>query len=202
MKINKNIEIRKNTLQVWSDQKKYVRHKAAQNLKASKATGGGPNAELKFSATEEAVYDLIAMQESVGGVAKTFGLGTSSGSPATTKDISLAEDTENIEYQPPPKKQKAISRELPPPKSSASADIIAEELGIQKEMCQAMKEQQQNTKKIYRGIDRLYDLKKEELAEAKRHNLQMEKLRLREVEDKIEKNRRLIELEELKSKIF
>lgn len=65
-----------------------------------------------------------------------------------------------------------------------------------------MKEQQQNTKKIYRGIDRLYDLKKEELAEAKRHNLQMEKLRLREVEDKIEKNRRLIELEELKSKIF
>lgn len=61
-----------------------------------------------------------------------------------------------------------------------------------------MVEQQQMTKKVYRSIDRLNDLKKEELKEQKRHNLVMEKLRLREVEDKIEKNRRLLELEDLK----
>ncbi|XP_017464621.1 PREDICTED: uncharacterized protein LOC108358015 [Rhagoletis zephyria] len=34
---------------VWTDQKKYVRQKASQNLKASKGTGGGPNTQQKLN---------------------------------------------------------------------------------------------------------------------------------------------------------
>ncbi|XP_073831635.1 uncharacterized protein [Musca autumnalis] len=60
---------------VWADQKKYVRHKAAQNLKQKKGTGGGPNKEQLLSATEEAIYNLIGMKSSVEGVtAKSYGL--------------------------------------------------------------------------------------------------------------------------------
>ncbi|XP_075165429.1 uncharacterized protein LOC142237864 [Haematobia irritans] len=66
---------------VWCDQKKYVRHKAAQNFKSSHGTGGGPNMEQTFSATEEAIYNLINMKESVEGVAKTYGLGSSKQNP-------------------------------------------------------------------------------------------------------------------------
>lgn len=62
-------------LQVWVDQKKYVRHKAAQNVRARTGTGGGPNTEKKFTATEEAIYKLISMKESVEGiVVPKFGL--------------------------------------------------------------------------------------------------------------------------------
>ncbi|XP_055914423.1 uncharacterized protein LOC129947766 [Eupeodes corollae] len=57
---------------VWCDQKKYVRAKAATNLKARNGTGGGPNKEQKLSDYEQAVYDLIGMKESIEGVtAKT-----------------------------------------------------------------------------------------------------------------------------------
>ncbi|XP_055903165.1 uncharacterized protein LOC129939243 isoform X2 [Eupeodes corollae] len=60
---------------VWSDQKKYIRSKAAANLKARNGTGGGPNKEQPFSDYEQAIYVLIGMKESVEGVsATTFGL--------------------------------------------------------------------------------------------------------------------------------
>lgn len=77
-----------------------------------------------------------------------------------------------------------------------------ENMEIQKQMLKAMVEQQAMTKKVYRSIDRLYDLKKAESRELKRHHLKMEQFRLREVESKLEKNRRLMELEDLKAKIF
>ncbi|XP_065370347.1 uncharacterized protein LOC135962375 [Calliphora vicina] len=195
---------------VWCDQKKYVRQKAGQNLKSSKGTGGGPNMEQKFSGIEEAIYNLVGMKESVEGVADKFGLGgyykntnkqTETNIENILEEILVADDDSNeiqkeCPSQPPAKKIKKTPIGLPPQVSSA--DILAEEIGIQKNMLQVMKEQQQTTKKIYRSIDRLYDLKKEELQEQKRHNLVMEKLRLTEVQDKIEKNRRLLELENLK----
>lgn len=197
-------------LQVWSDQKKYVRQKAAQNLKLSKGTGGGPNMEQKFSGIEEAIYNLIGMKESVEGVANTFGLGCSSSARKKTEEnveVLLAEileaddvNNENESFkelsQPPEKRIKKNPVQLPA--QISSANILAEEISIQKKMLEAMKQQSETSKKVYRSIDRLYDLKKEELKEQKRHNLVIENLRLREVEDKIEKNKRLLELENLK----
>ncbi|XP_065365473.1 uncharacterized protein LOC135958494 [Calliphora vicina] len=60
---------------VWTDQKKYVRQKAGQNLQHKNGTGGGPNREHKFSSTEQSIYDLIGMKTSVEGVDENnFGL--------------------------------------------------------------------------------------------------------------------------------
>lgn len=103
----------------------------------------------------------------------------------------LPSDTETPSKAP-------VNKFKPRPKQTFTTDILKEEIGIQKEMLEVMKEQLQSTKKIYRSIDHLHDLKKAELKEIKRHNLVMEQLRLREIEDKIEKNRRLLELQELK----
>ncbi|XP_075151558.1 uncharacterized protein LOC142241543 [Haematobia irritans] len=194
---------------VWCDQKKYVRHKAAQNFKSSHGTGGGPNMEQTFSATEEAIYNLINMKESVEGVAKTYGLGSSKQNPQSLQseldDFLLLDcevlqtsvcNSDNTPEKPPLKKMKtSVQKENI---QGSSRDVLVEEISIQKEMLKAMAEQQQNTKKVYRSIDRLCDLKKEMLREQKRHNLVMEQLRLREVEDKIDKNRRLLEIEDLK----
>ncbi|XP_017464970.1 PREDICTED: uncharacterized protein LOC108358259 [Rhagoletis zephyria] len=49
--------------------------KVAQNVRARTGTGGGPNTEKTFTATEEAIYKLISMKESVEGiVVPKFGL--------------------------------------------------------------------------------------------------------------------------------
>ncbi|XP_058975034.1 uncharacterized protein LOC131806875 [Musca domestica] len=201
---------------VWADQKKYVRQKAAQNLKYSRGTGGGPNMEQKFSANEEAIYDLVGMKESVEGVAIKYGLGSSTSTIQNPERLPneilelLEPDGEEAECpavhsnedtpQKPPAKKIKISGQHFNTQASAR-DVLSEEIDIQKRMLDAMIEQQQISKKVYRSIDRLYEVKKEELKEQKRHNLIMEKLRLREVEDKIEKNRRLLELEELKNNL-
>lgn len=205
-----------NLFQVWADQKKYVRQKAAQNLKYSRGTGGGPNMEQKFSANEEAIYDLVGMKESVEGVAIKYGLGSSTSTIQNPERLPneilelLEPDGEEAECpavhsnedtpQKPPAKKIKISGQHFNTQASAR-DVLSEEIDIQKRMLDAMIEQQQISKKVYRSIDRLYEVKKEELKEQKRHNLIMEKLRLREVEDKIEKNRRLLELEELKNNL-
>lgn len=44
---------------------KYIRQNAAQNLNNKKSTGGGPNKEQTFTATDEAIYQLTGMKSSV-----------------------------------------------------------------------------------------------------------------------------------------
>ncbi|XP_046803754.1 uncharacterized protein LOC124419187 [Lucilia cuprina] len=112
---------------VWCDQKKYVRQKAAQNLKSSKGTGGDPNMEQKFSGIEEAIYNLIGMKESVEGVANKFGLGgsykntnkqTDSNIENILEEILVTDDDSNeiqkeCPSQPPAKKIKKTPVGLP-----------------------------------------------------------------------------------------
>lgn len=223
---------------VWNDQKKYVRQKAAQNLKISKGTGGGPNMEVNFSANEYAIYNLIGMKESVEGVAKTFGLGSSSASKPAKENVPIASvdntsglgssnggieehvspallellivdsvvegndrESERESPQKPPAKKVKKNSQSELPRNVSHSEVLAEEITIQKKMLKTMIDTQQNTKKLYRAIDRLAEIKKDELKEQKRHNLVMEKLRISEVEDKIERNRRLLELEDLKYNI-
>lgn len=138
-----------NVFQVWADQKKYVRHKAAQNLKYSRGTGGGPNMEQKFSANEEAIYNLIGMKESVEGVANTFGLGSSTSSkqnpdslPSALLELlepddevaeSTAVDSERDTPQKPPAKKIKISAKDSSLNEQVSArDALSEEISIQK----------------------------------------------------------------------
>ncbi|XP_036330733.1 uncharacterized protein LOC118742627 [Rhagoletis pomonella] len=214
---------------VWADQKKYVRRKAAQNLKASKGTGGGPNMEQKLSPTEEAIYELVGMKESVEGVSNTLKFGLSSHVTKSPADNSTAENDildstiEELEevtpYQPPTKKKRNTPQGEPKKQNSYTNDMFVQEIGVQKEVCESIKEavtglkdQKEITKKIYRSLDRIYDVQKqnfekmfqleqEKVEEMKRHNLFMEKLRLSEVESKIERNRRLLEIEDLKGNI-
>ncbi|XP_017473418.1 PREDICTED: uncharacterized protein LOC108364305 [Rhagoletis zephyria] len=105
-----------------------------------------------------------------------------------------------------------VRKEVPKQKGHASG-VLAEELNIQREMCNILKngmiEQERSMKKLYRTLDSLYvvqkqhfktmeQIKSSELEEIKRHNVTMEKLRLREIEAKLEEKLLLWETEELK----
>ncbi|XP_036340838.1 uncharacterized protein LOC118750220, partial [Rhagoletis pomonella] len=193
---------------VWADQKKYVRRKAAQNLKASKGTGGGPNMEQKLSPTEEAIYDHVTKSPADNSTAENDIL-----------DSTIEELEEVTPYQPPTKKKRNTPQGEPKKQNSYTNDMFVQEIGVQKEVCESiteavtgLKDQKEITKKIYRSLDRIYDVQKqnfekmfqleqEKVEEMKRHNLFMEKLRLSEVESKIERNRRLLEIEDLKGNI-
>ncbi|XP_017469301.1 PREDICTED: probable DNA-binding protein SNT1 [Rhagoletis zephyria] len=79
-----------------------------------------------------------------------------------------------------------------------------------------LKEQHGSLNKISQRLDKIYDIqkkhykemeshlkevnliKKEKIEEMKRHNYVMEKMRRKEIEYKLEKNRRLMEIEDLK----
>ncbi|KNC23600.1 hypothetical protein FF38_02222 [Lucilia cuprina] len=101
--------------------------KAAQNLKSSNGTGGGPNMEQKFSGIEEAIYNLIGMKESVEGVANKFGLGgsykntnkqTEANIENILEEILVTDDDSNeiqkeCPSQPPAKKIKKTPVGLP-----------------------------------------------------------------------------------------
>ncbi|XP_036327708.1 uncharacterized protein LOC118740327 [Rhagoletis pomonella] len=113
----------------------------------------------------------------------------------------------------------------PVPKQSkaVAAAALKEEIKIQNEICAHiktaatdLKEQHGSLNKISQRLDKIYDIqkkhykemeshlkevnliKKEKIEEMKRHNYVMEKMRRKEIEYKLEKNRRLMEIEDLK----
>ncbi|XP_054726399.1 uncharacterized protein LOC129236187 [Anastrepha obliqua] len=53
---------------VWTDQKRYVRKKASHNKMHERGTGGEPNRTQTSSSTEEAIYKLLDIKESVDGI--------------------------------------------------------------------------------------------------------------------------------------
>ncbi|XP_055914483.1 uncharacterized protein LOC129947807 [Eupeodes corollae] len=59
---------------VWNDQKRYVRKKATENKANQRATGGGPNKTVKYTDVEEAILQLIGVNEAVEGFGSPFGL--------------------------------------------------------------------------------------------------------------------------------
>lgn len=188
---------------VWADQKKYVRHKAAQNLKEKRCTGGGPNKEVKFSATEEAIYNLTAMKSSVEGVsAKLFGL--NSPNSKTNDETPTPEETifvdnhvsqpieveelveELVEYIPSstcPKIPILPKSDVGKEASKISYDALQDELKVQKELLETIKkmeanqkEQEQSRKRIYRALDKIND-------NQQKHFKTMETLKRHEIEE-------------------
>lgn len=167
-----------------------MRAKAALNVKTRNATGGGPHKEYKFSDTEQAIYNLVGMKESVEGVAAvSFGLNSSEKKRKATneneeppekllntvpvQEIDLLTEVElatlGIETHDEEIMQKKDSR----PRGSASAhkstasEVLEKELLIQKELCETVKvlvegikEQHRITTKIYRSLEDLYDIQK------------------------------------------
>ncbi|XP_055903731.1 uncharacterized protein LOC129939653 [Eupeodes corollae] len=167
---------------VWCDQKKYVRAKAATNLKARNGTGGGPNKEQKLSDYEQAVYDLIGMKESIEGVtAKTFGLETKK---VNKENVQPPENEPVVEGylqelviealydEPESTPVNTTQRGYPRPSTSSTkkrtaSEAFDEELKTQRELCEAVKgvveeikENRRNTTKVYRALDKIYEFKK------------------------------------------
>ncbi|XP_055920026.1 uncharacterized protein LOC129951743 [Eupeodes corollae] len=95
----------------------------------------------------------------------------------------------------------------------STLEVVMEELQTQKDLCgklgeaiSVMKDHNKNmeigVKKLYRSLDSLNDKKKDQLKEEMRHNHEMENFRKMEIEELINKNRKMIELEELKIDIL
>lgn len=64
------------------------------------------------------------------------------------------------------------------------------------------KEMESSNKRIYRALEKSNDLKAKKLKMMEQHQSTLEQLRIKEVQSKIEKNKKLIELEEIKLKII
>lgn len=191
-------------LQVWTDQKKYVRQKAAQNLQYKKGTGGGPNREHSFSATEQSIYDLIGMKTSVEGVAaKSFGLESPSNAkempqvPAEIDvlDVSMQDGLINEKLvastdlglcETPKSFQKSKDNAFPNSKgdsAKSASNMLLAELAVQKELVETVKEavgdakdQKESIKRIYRSLDSIYGLQK-------KHFQAMEKMKREQIDE-------------------
>lgn len=128
--------------------------KAALNKMYEKGTGGGPNRTQKFSPTEEAIFQLIGINEAVEGVGSSQSFGLPSPEKKrreenTISEISVDEIVLNtieigtrsptahifqIEEIPPnssdqqtPKKRKAVNM--------TTNEVVMKELETQKKLC-------------------------------------------------------------------
>ncbi|XP_017472212.1 PREDICTED: uncharacterized protein LOC108363377 isoform X2 [Rhagoletis zephyria] len=148
---------------VGGPKKKHFRNKAAQNVRARTGTDGAPITEKKFSATEEAIYKLTNMKESVEGiVVPKFGLQakqTELTIDSNEMDVSqiLLDDLEERTNTTAVTDHFACIKEIPtqksPKKQINSLELIGEEAEIQKDLCEKVR-------KIYKSIDSLYSLQK------------------------------------------
>ncbi|XP_017479975.1 PREDICTED: uncharacterized protein LOC108369387 isoform X2 [Rhagoletis zephyria] len=196
---------------VWADQKKYVRHKAASNLRHSRGTGGGPNIEYKFSATERAIFELIGMKESVEGVAKTFGLTSSinverveenldflMNESGVVNEIVLKNecvamnedpmdcvfliDEEEPTYQPSSKAVKPTSSKKVLTKHSPP-EILVEEVAIHRELCDTIKGAVSESKEQQENVKKIYRAIDSMQVVQKKHFKEMEKLKREEIDE-------------------
>ncbi|XP_036317354.1 uncharacterized protein LOC118732332 [Rhagoletis pomonella] len=182
---------------VWTDVKKYVRHKAAENLKHSRGTGGCPNVQKPFSPIEEAIYNLIGMKESVEGVpAKTLGLPSSDvvqvnevpevpteGGELCSEDLDViwAEKlVTGFDYALPAVPKRASNRTVKKVVAKNATEVVEAELAIQRDMLEKvtnivtpMTERNEADKKHFEAMEAL---KREEIDEMHRHNDLLEEL--------------------------
>lgn len=135
-------------------------------------------------------------------VLNTIEIGTRS---PTAHIFQIEEIPPNSSDQQTPKKRKAVNM--------TTNEVVMEELETQKKLCSeisnaisVMKEHngetQNGIRKLRRSMDRLGDIQKDQLKEQKRHNAKMEEFRKAELENKIENDRKLLELEKRKVEIM
>lgn len=184
---------------MWADQKKYVRQKAAQNLKNKTATGGGPNREQKFSSAEEAIYNLVGMKASVEGVAaKVFGMCrevvATPSTPCELDDLvpcaaEVAEERqaeveeEILACADVGQKSATVSSLKPSKPIKSPSDALQAELTIQKELLDTIKaavvnseQHHQRSKRLFRSVEKMVDL-------SKSHYKKMEMLKREEIDE-------------------
>lgn len=95
----------------------------------------------------------------------------------------------------------------------STSELIAKEVQVQENLCFMLKdlsdsiknhhkEMESSNKRIYRALEKSNDLKAKKLKMMEQHQSTLEQLRIKEVQSKIGKNKKLIELEEIKLKII
>lgn len=95
----------------------------------------------------------------------------------------------------------------------STSELIAKEVKVQEDLCFMLKdlsdsirnhhkEMESSNKRIYRALEKSNDLKAKKLKMMEQHQSTLEQLRIKEVQNKIEKNKKLIELEEIKLKVI
>ncbi|XP_049302102.1 uncharacterized protein LOC126762800 [Bactrocera neohumeralis] len=188
---------------VWNDQKRYVRKKLTFNAEQIRGTGGGPNLHHKLSTSEETIVAITGMTNSVEGLE---GIVSHGFQPLSTTESELdAETIVNKSPQQTPKRNPFLKDAPSSSKRKGTSVILEEEIEVQKEILKRIRRIEDNTRALNKNFTILNNLKEEELKELKnqtienkRHNIEIENLRKREIKAKLEKTRRLIEIEEMK----
>ena len=113
-----------------------------------------------------------------------------------TEDL-LAKETETVENLCSPKKGDHIIQEV------ATEENFCSQIT---QLCDSVKsdskELEIGIKRIYRALEKSNELRVKKLKLQEQHNALIEQLRTKEVESKIEKNKKLIEIEEMKLKML
>lgn len=201
-------------MQVWVDQKRHIRKKAAENYRYREGTGGGPPKKSRLSSTEEAIYEIVKMKQSVEGVegSNTFGAPLSS-SENGNETVNIVNNDIEIDEDPSPHTSNAQKSLKTPKKSESTSKLIEAEVKNQiklnekiSELVDIIKEDKQETKsmmkRMVRSLEKIGDVKAKKLKQIERHHAEMEKYRRSEVENKLEKNNKMMEIEEIKCSLM
>ncbi|XP_018800966.1 PREDICTED: uncharacterized protein LOC108976368 [Bactrocera latifrons] len=144
-----------------------------RRLKEQSATGGGRNRQHHFNELEEAVIALTALETSTSGIANTVSIGlpiVADVSNETEADVSMP----SVTCSP------ALPRRTTRPPEKSTADLLKEQLDIQKEFQEKVLDNLDDLslrmRRVGRALEMQNGLKKAEVEEFKRHNIAMENL--------------------------
>ena len=223
---------------MWIDQKRYIRSKAAANVRNRRQTKG-------LTENEQRILELVGIKESVEGLENTLKLSPSENFSDSDKEVKRAttppadiEDPEDLpccskQITPPTlDKRKKETSENNPVQKISTENLIAKEPETEENLCSPKnneqitqevateenfcsqitqlcdsvksdsKELEIGIKRIYRALEKSNELRVKKLKLQEQHNALIEQLRTKEVESKVEKNKKLIEIEEMKLKML
>ncbi|XP_067619890.1 uncharacterized protein [Eurosta solidaginis] len=187
---------------VYVDWKSYVKRKLMENKREQTATGGGRNRQHSLTDLEEGLIELVSLETCTSGCPNTISVGLpqihSENTPEAHADVSMASATGGFS-QP--------SRRSTPQKSANSPtyNLLKEQIGLQesfyKENIHKLKTQEQNfqdiatgIRRLYRGTEKLCDLKIAQVEESREHN--------RLIAEKNEIKKQMLKVEEKSLKLL
>lgn len=134
--------------------------------------------------------------------------------PCYSKQVTPPPQDPIVNKESSEKKTCSLKRKRSEPQQKfTTAELIAKELTTQENLCSKIeeigdsisihnKEMDIAIKRVYRSLEKSNDLRSKKLKILEQHHAVMEQLRIKEVESKIEKNKQLIEIEQMKLQIL
>ncbi|XP_036334901.1 uncharacterized protein LOC118745545 [Rhagoletis pomonella] len=164
---------------VWLDYKCYIKRKRSANKAETRATGGGPNRMHNFNELEEKVIELTGLHTSTSGIngAVSFGVVTTQTvtqpvvEPAAVVPMPTEPDNANVQRHSPPLKKR--QGHFGTGANKFATKLLPKKFGLFRA---------DNVRLTYQVQENMYDMKKEKLRKLKRHNIEMEALKRRELD--------------------